>query len=90
MWYNEIDIDWSKWSVHHIEKHHVEPYEVEQVLLDNDLKIDRTEKDRQILIGRSFSGRVLFIVISYPPEAKKIRVITARDVTKKELRRYKR
>eukprot|EP00831_Metopus_contortus_P003191 TRINITY_DN11182_c0_g2_i1.p2 TRINITY_DN11182_c0_g2~~TRINITY_DN11182_c0_g2_i1.p2 ORF type:complete len:153 (-),score=30.99 TRINITY_DN11182_c0_g2_i1:137-538(-) len=84
------EIDWNEMSINHIARHNVEAYGVEQVLYDNDLRIDRTDRDRQILIGKTFSGRILFVVVSYPPEASQIRVITARDVTKTELRRYRR
>ena len=90
MVFNHIDIDWTEWSINHIAKHGVEAYEVEQVLYDTKIKIDRTDKDRQILIGCTFSGRILFIVISYPPEANSLRIITARNATKTESKRYRR
>lgn len=90
MLYEHIDIDWTEWSINHIARHGVEAYEVEQIFYDENLKVDRTDKDRQILIGRTFSGRLLFVVISYPPEGNMIRIITARGVTKTEAKRYRR
>lgn len=90
MLFKYIDIDWTEWSINHIARHNVVAYEVEQIFYDEKLKIDRTDKDRQILIGRTFSGRILFVVISYPPEANKIRIITARNATKIESKRYRR
>jgi hypothetical protein len=40
MWYDDIEIDWSEWSINHIARHNVEPCEIEQALYDDDLKID--------------------------------------------------
>lgn len=72
-------------------KHNVSNEEIEQVFWDDQKKIfvdskhSLTEK-RHILLGKTFENRVLFIVFTI--RKNKIRVISARDLNKKELNLY--
>jgi uncharacterized DUF497 family protein len=78
------DIDWKDKAVEHIARHHVEMYEVEEGINDDDPKITKRRKDRQIILCQTAAGRYLVILLSYPPVSDQVRVITARDMTQRE------
>jgi len=89
-WQNEnVVINWTDRSIEHIAKHEVEPYEVEEGLLEDDPKIESTQKDRRGILCQTITGRYITVIVSYPPEDNTIRIITARDMTKREKRRYR-
>jgi len=72
-------------------KHNVSNEEIEQTFWDDNKKIliDNKHSDyelRHILLGSTFEGRILFIVFTI--RMNKIRVISARDLNKKELNLY--
>lgn len=75
------------------EKHDVEPGEAEQVFQDakiliaSDIKHSVHEPRFQAL-GRSFSGRHLHIAFTLPRNGTLIRVISARDMNRKERKIY--
>ena len=90
MWYNDsIEIDWSDWSINHIARHNVEPYEVEEGLFEDTPLVLERQKDRRSILCETWGNRLILIVISYPPEEDKIKIITARDLTEAEKRFYK-
>lgn len=72
-------------------KHGVTPTEAEEVFLDKnlmtleDVKHSQHEQ-RQIAIGMTTSGKLLFVVYTYRDEV--IRVISARQASKKEQNTY--
>ncbi len=72
-------------------KHKVKATECEEVFYDENKKISRdvlhsqTEK-RYLLLGKTKKGRLLFVVFTI--RNKKVRVISARDINKKERRLY--
>ena len=73
------------------EKHKVSHLECEEVFFNEPLIVqkDREHSDEEIryfALGRTNSGRLLFIVFTIRKE--KIRVISARDMTRKESIRY--
>jgi len=83
--------DWNRSNIDKIrEKHNVEPHECEETFF-NELFISTDEshshaEQRYHALGITNSDRLLFIVFTI--RAKKIRVISARDVNKKERRIY--
>jgi len=73
------------------EKHGIGPNQSEEVFLDenllqiNDIKHSKQEK-RNIVIGETFMGSILFVVFAI--RKNKIRIISARKANKKERRLY--
>lgn len=67
-------------------------FEEAQTVFDDSLYVDfydpdhSKDEDRYIIIGESSNSRVL--LVSYTERGGKIRLISARQVTKKELRAY--
>ncbi|RDV84799.1 BrnT family toxin [Ammonifex thiophilus] len=81
--------EWDFRNTGHIEKKHgVRPEEVESVLRSSPL-LRRTKKGRMIALGRTNTGRYLFVVFMVKPGGV-ARVITARDMTAAEKRYYRR
>ena len=82
----------------HIEQaHQVNRDEVYDAFEDDDLQVARTRDelpDRPgrlyIAFGRAENGRLLTLIFRYFPEEKTAYVITARDMTPREKRRYHR
>jgi hypothetical protein len=84
-----------EWDNHNsdkiIEKHGVTPVECEQVFFNlpviagDDVKHSETE-NRFYALGQTDSGRLLFLVFTVRKD--KLRVISARDMNKKERRVY--
>lgn len=86
-------IDWTEKSIAHIARHNVIPKEVEEGIFDDAphlriAKIVPTEPSRTIVYCQSASGRYLFVVIT-PAGYENVRVVTARDMSKKEVIYYK-
>ena len=88
-----IEFLWDKGNFDkNLSRHNVTNEEIEQVFWDDDKKIHIDHKhseteERHILLGRTFAGRILFIVFTL--RNSKVRVISARDLNKKELVLYK-
>lgn len=81
-------ISWTKESIDHIAKHKVVPEEVEEVLFEDEPYIFRTKgKNRYIVYGTTGGGRYLIIVLRISKVYAK--VITARDMTLTERRKYR-
>ena len=83
-------ISWDQETVDHIANHLVSPEEVEEVLFnDVDLPLMMQGKEGKYLAyGKTHAGRLLFIV--WASKYKKTKIITARDMTQKEKRFYRR
>jgi hypothetical protein len=84
--------EWDKYNSDKIKaKHEVTPVECEQVLFNlpviagDDEKHSETE-NRFYVLGQTDSGRLLFLVFTVRKD--KLRVISARDMNKKERRVY--
>jgi len=74
-----------------LEKHRVTPWECEQVffnvpLVVADDRVHSTVEPRYYVLGRTDAGRRLFIV--FTTRKRRIRVISARDMSPKERRTY--
>ena len=86
---DQVEFEWDEWNV---EKnrlaHNVMPEEQEQVFLDQDKLIfedtshSLPDERRFILIGKTALGRSLYI--AYTTRNGKVRIISARDLNKKE------
>ena len=82
-------ISWDQETVDHISRHAGSPEEVEQVLF-NDLELPlilRGKEGRYLAYGKTDGGRLLFIVWLF--KNRKTKIITARDMTKKEKQFYR-
>jgi len=87
----ESAFDWDDENVDHVSDHSIRPDEAEDALLDPQ-RIPapaysvRTEPRRAVL-GTTTAGRLLLVVFAI--RQGRIRVVTARDVTDRERRRYR-
>lgn len=83
-----LDLDWDDENIDHIAAHHVEPDEVEDICYGKGL-IERAGENKHTILGQTQEGRYLFIVVAH--KGKRVfRVITARDMTDAERRRFQR
>jgi len=86
------EFDWDQWNRDKIwQRHSVKIYECEEVFFNSSLKIlfDETHsitEKRYYAYGDTDTGRLLFIVFTI--RGQKIRVISARNMNKKERRWY--
>ena len=92
-----VGFDWNKWNADKIwENHKVQFSEAEEVFFDINLIIlpDPTHsiaEERYIALGKTKTSRTLFVVFMERgfDATKKIRIISARDLSKKERRKYR-
>lgn len=90
--FSEIEFDWDAHNTNKIwKKHKLRFPEAEEVFFDINLTIlpDPTHsitEERYIALGKTKTGRPLFVV--FTERAGKIRIILARDMSKKERGRY--
>lgn len=83
--------EWDKANVEHITRHNVSPAEAEEVffdannVLDEDIEHSIIE-NRFIIIGKTKERRLLYQVFTI--RGNKLRVISARDINKKEVELY--
>lgn len=76
---------WREWVVDKlVTRHSVTPDEVEEAFFNSPLKVRKASLGKYLLYGMSDSGRYLFVV--FARHESKLRVITARDMTKGERR----
>lgn len=84
--------DWDEGNVQkNWEKHHVTPLECEQVFFTRPFVViedglHSEDEARYYVLGRTDAGRLLFVVFTI--RNGRIRVISARDMNKKERRQY--
>lgn len=79
---------WDEENMEHIARYQVTTDEVEEALTGDPLVL-RGPDGRYLAYGRTASGRHLFAV--YMPRARgRIRVLTAREMTERETRLYRR
>jgi uncharacterized DUF497 family protein len=84
------NITWDDDTADHISRHAVSPEEVEEVLFnDSDLpQIMRGKENRYLAYGKTNAGRFLLVVLIIAN--RKTRIITARDMTEREKKFYRR
>ena len=89
-----VGFQWDEWNSGKIwERHRVTPEEAEEVFFYDPcvLKSDRTHsavEARYAVLGQTAKGRLLFV--AFTVRSKQIRVISARDMSQKEMREYRR
>ena len=83
-------ISWDQETVDHMSGHSVSPEEVEEVLFNDEDSplIMRGKEGRYLAYGRTSGDRFLLVV--WASKYRKTKIITARDMTKKEKQFYKR
>ena len=79
---------WDDENVAHIARHGVSPDEVEEALVGDPLVL-RGADDRYLAYGRTENDRWLFMVYVTRPGSR-VRALTARDMTEREKRLYRR
>lgn len=80
--------NWDEENEDHIAEHGVTIFEVEETILFGKPFYQRSREDKYIAYGLTEEGRYLFIVFVTKGSGR-IRVISARDMTEKEKRYYK-
>ena len=85
---------WDDWNVAHIAEHGVTPEEVEEVCeasrhIARRAAMTDYGQTRYRLYGQTYEGRYLFVVLD-KIEAGSFYVVTARDMTERERRNYRR
>jgi uncharacterized DUF497 family protein len=89
---NLVRFDWDEGNkLKNWEKHQVDYAECEEVFFNQPLLISEdtkhsSQEERYYVLGRSDTGRTLFLVFTI--RSNKIRVISARDQSKKERKLY--
>lgn len=82
-----LEFDWDKGNIGKNKKHDVDDPEIEEVFFDGKkvtLKdtLHSDNEERTIVLGRTKKERLLFVVFSRRKH--KIRIISARDINKRE------
>lgn len=80
--------DWDEKNEGHIARHGAAIFEIEETILFNKPFYQRSRKGKYVAYAVTEEGRFLFIVFVIKGRGR-IRVITARDMTEKEKRYYK-
>jgi len=86
-----LEFVWDKGNIGKNKKHNVADREAEEVFFDEDKKIYKDilhsmQEERYILLGETKKRRPLYTVFTI--RDKKIRIISSRDVNKKEVGLY--
>jgi uncharacterized DUF497 family protein len=82
-----------------LKKHHIEVWEIEEVIYDDPYSFSITCRDCYFIYGQTFSGRYLLVLVrilsseeasrlGFRPGVNVIKIITARDMNKKQRNRY--
>lgn len=80
---------WDPKNKAHILRHDVETYEAEEAMTDPErIGFDTHDKGKKGIVGQTEDGRFLFVVYTIRNGA--FRVITARDLTDREKRIFRR
>ena len=83
----EHEFWWDDDNIAHIANHGVEPYEAEEVMI-NMPWLKRSGDGKYLAYGQTDAGRFLLVVFA-PKPGNRLRVVTARDMTSSEKRRYR-
>ncbi len=88
---NATRFEWDKGNSEKNKKHNVEDKEAEEVFFDKKKiilkdKSHSQKEERFITVGKTKKDRLLYIV--FTERRKKIRIISARDINKKEVSIY--
>ncbi|HMA47933.1 MAG TPA: BrnT family toxin [Frankiaceae bacterium] len=83
------EVVWDDWNEAHIARHGVTPDEVEDVVFSPPLWVERRGNGTYIVLGTTRGGRYLLVVLA-PRGGSAYYVVTVRDMTPAERRRYTR
>lgn len=83
------ELVWDERAEAHIARHHVSPREVEECVFDGRTRFYRTRGGRYLALGVTESGRYLLVVLRAVGSGSAY-VITARNMTASERKRYRR
>jgi uncharacterized DUF497 family protein len=88
---NVLEFEWDKGNIAKNKKHNVDDKEAEEVFLDKNKKtfkdhLHSYKEERFRIIGKTRRGRLLFV--AFTKRGKKIRIISARNINKRELTLY--
>ena len=87
-----LEFQWDKGNIgKSLKKHKVEDKEAEEPFFDKDHKrfkdrLHSKGEERYRIVGQTKKGRLLFVV--YTMRGRGIRIISARDINKKEVKLY--
>lgn len=87
-----FEFEWDKGNIEKNKKHDVEDKEGEEVFFDKKRfifkdKLHSTDKEERFrILGETKEGRLLFVV--FTKRGNKIRIISARDINKREVKIY--
>ena len=87
-----IGVEWDEGNkIKNLTKHKVSQDECEEVFFDSSRKIQKDlfhsrDEERYILLGHTKQKRLLYIIFTIRKE--KVRIISARDINKKERKLY--
>jgi len=86
-----LEFEWDEVNLEHIARHGVSATEVEEAATDprrlGAPAYNLKGETRWALLGATVAGRILFVV--FTKRQRRIRVVTARDATPREKRRYR-
>lgn len=83
------DLEWDEYRINHVAQHGVEPDEVWEVCNDTLHLARRQGRNRYLVYGQTVEGRYLFVVLEHI-DGTVYKPITARDMTDREKRNYRR
>lgn len=86
-----LEFEWDEGNIGKNKKHNVEDREAEEVFLDENKKtfkdhLHSNGEERFRVVGKTKKGRLLFVAFTI--RKGKIRIISARDINKKEVSLY--
>jgi uncharacterized DUF497 family protein len=90
--FENMDFEWDEGNIDkNYIKHNVQWFECEQVFFDEHFYVGRDVKhsqkeERWLGLGKTYEGRKLCIIFTI--RNKKIRIVSARDMSKKERKQY--
>jgi uncharacterized DUF497 family protein len=82
------EILWDDWNEEHIARHGVRPDEVEDVVRSSSTYAERRGNGTYGLLGRTSAGRGLLVILA-PRGGGGFYVVTSRDATAAERRRFR-
>jgi uncharacterized DUF497 family protein len=80
--------EWNKANINHIGRHNIKPYEVEEAIVLNKVFYRKGKSGKYLAYGVTNSGTYITIVFVLK-QGGKVRVITAREMSDKERKYYK-
>jgi len=88
---DNFEFDWDRGNIGKNKKHDVEDKEAEEVFFNGYKfifkdKLHSKKEERLRILGKTKRGRLLFVV--FTKRRKRIRIISARDINKKEVYLY--